>query len=193
MRKKIRVFFLILMISFFALKSDAGVLIDPYLGYLFPGNATQGPGDSFKFHGPVYGIRGGFQETVMLGFDFGKSYLKFKRGKPVYVLPRDYSGTYFSFFAGVSLPAIPLRFWASYYLYSEYEDGEGRGSGDSYLGDGYGATIGFTGIPFLSLNLEFRMFRFDRFEDAISGEKTDLEPDLLSNEILLTVSVPLVF
>jgi hypothetical protein len=49
--------------------------------------------------------------------------------------------------------------------------------------------VGFTGLPFVSLNLELRMISLDKFKDVSTG--LEYTRDYSANEVVLGVSLPL--
>ncbi|RLA64670.1 MAG: hypothetical protein DRQ88_07275 [Epsilonproteobacteria bacterium] len=66
--------------------------------------------------------------------------------------------TDYGVFAGIDLP-IMLRFWASYYIQSELKMDNLNGT--KLNGFGYGAGVGWTFLPFVSINGEYRKYEYD--------------------------------
>ena len=97
----------------------------------------------------------------------------------------DFDGNHLGIFAGVELPVL-LRAWATYFLSSKLTDNDD----DEYDGSGFGLGVGFTGLPFVSLNLEYRSMTYDEFTDVSAGT-TSTDRDYDVSEILFTVSLPL--
>jgi hypothetical protein len=92
------------------------------------------------------------------------------------------------------LPMINLT--ASYYFSVERKVSASTTAtdiGDKTKGSGFGIGAGFTGLPFLSVNLEYRILSYDEFEDA-NGTITALPSSTVSasdaNSILLSISAP---
>ena len=95
-------------------------------------------------------------------------------------------------FVGYNLPVM-LRAWAAYYLSTSIELQSGAAVGDEYNGKGYGLGLGFTGLPFVSLNLEYRMMTFDELKDKSAGSTSTLSGtnEIDYNQLMLSVSLPL--
>ncbi len=195
--------FVVMLLSFLFYSQQAlsGILIEPYLGFRAIGDGeriTTGTTIDYSYQGPVYGARVGYQTLgFMFGLDYSRSTFNLKSDTTMAGVTvkseNDYSGYQFGAFVGYNLPIL-LRAWAGYYFDSKYEDKDGSNTGDNYTGKGMALGVGFTGLPFVSLNLEIRRMTFDEFEDAslLTNRTTTLNGDnrLRSNEIILSVSVP---
>ncbi len=186
--KSFLVLFLLLMIPYV---SRAGVLVEPYIGY------TQGAYESgaigIKMTGPNYGARVGYQTMgFMVGAEYGLSAYGVELDKAPAGIPLgtkdDWAGSYMGAFIGYNLPTL-LRIWGSYFLDAVYEDDAGAGIGDEISGSGHGLGLGFTGLPFMSLNLEYRAFDLDESADASSGETVAIT-DTTTKEVRLSISFP---
>lgn len=194
-------FLLIFVMSFFALNSaKAGIHIEPYLGYSLAGSGdvtfTNSKYD-LSYSSPTIGGRLGYS---MLGFMAGLDYsmqsfnLKSEIGSTEY--KDGVKKNQLGIFVGYELPIL-LRVWGTYFISSKLEGDDAPAvnqlidRNDEFSdGGGYALGVGFTGLPFVSLNLEYRTLEYDKYE--VSGvaasnytEKLDL------SEILFSVSLPL--
>lgn len=183
---------LTLLSSFVAAEAHAGVLVEPMVGYQF-GDGDEGSTDH-TYSGPFLGGRLGYQTLgLMLGLDYRLATFEDKAENTAGVTKDDQKQQKIGAFVGYNLP-IMLRAWASYYFDVSTEDDDSRNAnkGDKYSGDGIGLGIGFTGLPFISLNLEYHSFSYDEFENASTGSKSSVS-DFDASEILFSVSLPLDF
>ncbi|MBT6325857.1 MAG: hypothetical protein HOJ35_07795, partial [Bdellovibrionales bacterium] len=174
--------------------------IDPYLGYN-AGWAVQDKTVSgvtaeldFTSTGPMFGARAGFQ---MLGFMAGAEYGMSTTTQDLAAATTigesaastDLQTTYMGVFVGYELPIL-LRAWATYNLSVDSEVTSDSGKGNVTSGSGFTLGVGFTGLPFVSLNVEYRSITFDK-STASGGSETDLTNDITSNELFASVSIPL--
>ncbi|MDD0853320.1 outer membrane beta-barrel protein [Halobacteriovorax sp. GB3] len=189
---------LLVLCATLMVNAQAGVLVEPYLGYrLVSGEDSNSSKTEYDYNGSVIGGRLGYQ---FLGFMGG---LDYSRGLGAYELEQkdssgtsknDYTQSSFGLFAGYELPIL-LRAWVTYWMSNKLEGDSGAVNGDEFNGSGYGLGIGFTGLPFVSLNLEYRNMTYDEFFDKAAGTTTALSGDseIGMSEILLSVSLPLDF
>lgn len=189
--KKILCLFLILSAS----SAQAGFLIEPYLGYsIGSGENSASVKTEYDQNSPFLGARLGYQTLgLMFGIDYtmgSESDFETKSGTTTFKQDADQST--FGLFVGYNLPVM-LRAWAAYYMSTSIEIQSGASIGDEYNGSGYGLGVGFTGLPFVSLNLEYRMMTFDEFKDNSSGLKSTLSgnSEIDYNQVMLSVSLPL--
>lgn len=192
---------------------QAGVHLEPYLGYTFGSDESTESGtvveNSYKT--PLAGARLGYG---MLGFSFGVDYsmslgaFDLEQDKPATsAAPDSYTSTNLGIYAGYTFP-IMFKVWGTYFLKNKLElDALGGGatpsSGDNteITGNGFALGVGWTGLPFLALNLEYRSITFDEITErsgtvsklplSSGGVVTESEVD--AKEIILSVSVPLDF
>lgn len=169
--------------------TNAGLLVEPYLGYDIGKFSTEISGTEFEWttNGPVVGGRLGYTFlTFMAGVDYSITTLDAEIDTAGYTSTlSDFDGNHLGIFAGVELPVL-LRAWATYFLSSKLTDNDD----DEYDGSGFGLGVGFTGLPFVSLNLEYRSMTYDEFTDVSAGT-TSTDRDYDVSEILFTVSLPL--
>ena len=163
-----------LLALFITPKAQAGFLIDPYVG---TGTAKT----SFDLAGQsddddslsTYGARLGY--SILL-FSAGIDYAKGTFGDV------DFTNT--SVFVGVDLPIL-LRAWAEYFVNSDI-DNDKLGSADFKMKDGTSIGLGFTGLPFVSLNLEVQNINY---EMEYGASKSDVQ----TAAYIFSVSLPLDF
>jgi len=172
--------------------THAGVLVEPYVGYAI-GSAEFSNADwDYKTIQP--GARLGYQFMgLMAGVDYStaKFDLDFEhKTTGATATFSDFKKTQLGVFVGYNLPVL-LRVWGTYFLNAEAEyPGDGQANSDfKYNGGGYGLGAGFTALPFLSINLEYRMYKYDEAEQG--GITAALAEELEFNEIFLSVSLPL--
>lgn len=179
----------ILILAFLIIKpAAAGLLIEPVVGYNMGHFEvdTAGAGKE-KTSGTSYGGRLGYQN---LGFQLGLDYLK----SNLNVDDSDY-GTLktseWAGFVGFEFPIL-LRVYAGY-IFSANADGKfDAGAGKQKLelegGSGTKLGVGFTILPFLDINLEYRKVSFDDYKFAGSkvNDKTTYDT------VMLGLSLPFV-
>jgi hypothetical protein len=169
---------------------QASLLIEPHLAYNLSGGGTSS-GTKYTYNGPQYGLRlGGQFLGFMAGLDFTQSTYTWKRVSATATNNDSFKRSEVGIFAGYNLPIL-LRFWAAYYFMSSAKDQESSGltsSGDEYSGHTTELGIGFTGLPFLSVNFIYR--------NVSIGSQNLAKPANLSggtinnHEILLGLSLP---
>jgi hypothetical protein len=194
--------FLLLNLFVFAPHTRAGVLVEPYLGFAIGGDGdTTVIGNNYdtSYSSVTLGGRLGYQ---FLGFMAGLDYsmqnfsLKSQIGSNTAVKD-DVKKNQLGVFVGYDFPIL-LRAWGTYYVSGSLEGKEANAatgqvfsSNDKFSGgSGYALGVGFTGLPFVSVNLEYRTMEYDKFTrtdnaNASYGKKLNL------SEILLSVSLPL--
>lgn len=185
----------------FTSHSFAGVLIEPFLGFgIGSGEYVSGSQTADnKYTGPQMGARLGYS---FLGFMGGLEYRKTSgslsydkhSGGGVWAnsgTDQDYSGTEIGAFVGYDFPIL-VRAYAGYTFNTKWEfDNNGAWIGaasDELSGNTTTLGVGFTGLPFVSLNVEFRMVSLDTYKDVSAG--TETAADYSSNEVVLGVSLP---
>lgn len=169
--------------------ASAGFLVEPYLGFGFTSGDFKGNDNTsydISTSGVTMGARVGY---TMLGFMGGLDYSMATESEwefeasstDKYDIKRSNLGV----FAGYELPIL-LRAWVGYDFMSKAE-GDSDDGALSFEGGATKFGVGFTGLPFVSLNLEYKMFSYD---DNKLGS-TKLTNKLEVNEVLLSVSLPL--
>jgi hypothetical protein len=185
--KKIKtILFLLSFTTFiFAEKTQASLLIEPHLAYNLSGSGDAAA-EVYDYSGPQYGLRLGFQYLgLMSGLDFTKSIYTLETKTLGTSSKADYDRNEFGVFLGYNLPVL-LRVWGAYYFSGEAKN---KQSGNKILGNSTELGIGFTGIPFLSLNLMYRMINNEK--QVINGRTSAMAPKQDLNEFVLGLSIPL--
>mgnify|MGYP001488633932 CR=1 FL=1 len=168
--------------------AKAGIFVDPYLGYnvgwltesVTVGSTTVDV--DYADTGIIYGGRAGLKT---LGFMFGLDYSMGSalKATPVASLVSGYTTTtvkydvsYMGAFVGYELPFL-LRAWLTYH----FDVGmDVEGSSTPIEGSSTTVGVGFTGLPLVSLNAEYRMVSLDN--DTLDYKA-----------LLLSVSLPFSF
>jgi hypothetical protein len=207
MRKLITALFLTSTLSV----AQAGVHIEPYLGYMLHSSEQKTTTTTaldttteYSASSPLLGARLGYG---MLGFSFGVDYsmstgaFELEQDSPATTTPSDkYKSTNLGLYAGFTFP-IMLRVWATYFINNKLElDKVGGTAANSdsmeLTGNGLAVGVGWTGLPFLALNLEYRMLTFDeikRRDGTVVALPSTTFGELEAKEIVLSVSLPLDF
>ncbi|MGI4991201.1 outer membrane beta-barrel protein [Halobacteriovorax sp. GFR7] len=160
--KKILVAMMIMIAGF---QAQAGIYVEPYLAYNILGDT-----DGDDTTGLNIGGRLGYSLPMLVSF--GVDY-----NMGTYDIDgTDADTTNLGAFVAVDLPIL-LRGYASYYFSSDLEAGN-----VTYDGSGVALGVGFTMLPFVSLNVEYRTMSYDG-----SGAQADFDAE----EILVGVSLPL--
>lgn len=179
----------ILILAFLIIKpASAGLLIEPVVGYNLGNFEVDSPGvDKEKFAGPSIGGRLGYQNY---GFQLGLDYL----GTSLSVDDNDYSdfkSNEFAGFVGFEFPIL-LRVYAGYIFSSNTEGKFDNGTSKETLelegGTGTKLGVGFTLLPFLDINVEYRKVTYDEYKYGGTkfNDKTSYDA------IMLGLSLPFV-
>lgn len=175
MKKLLAVFAVVLG---FASVSQAGVLVEPYLGYEM--GKTKNPDG--KFEGSQLGLRLAYKAPVFVwaGLDYTMGVSG--TAKPDVGANDDGKRSTLYGVVGVDFPIL-VRAWLGYGFMDEIKfDNSGK-----VKGKGTKIGVGFTGLPFVSINLEYLTEKFDEW-DGVS-----LPSDFENNTYILSVSVPFSF
>ena len=168
---------IVLTISF---NAQAGFLIDPYVGT----GSYVGAFDAANAAAEGADIKDAEESMTAVGSRLGYSFLLVSAGIDYQMATvDDESQTNISAFVGVDLPIL-FRFWAEYFISSDIT----IDNADSEFTDGYGLGVGFTGLPFVSINLEAQYLNYD-----LESDTGGLEYDFETVSYLLSVSLPLDF
>lgn len=168
---------LLLVAVFFTTSANAGLLIDPYVGI----GSTVSTADTATKS----------EETAssnVMGARLGYSFLLLSAGIDYSImngtdaLDESMKVTSTSAFVGVDLPIL-FRFWGEYFFNSEI-DGDTFDTNEASFKDGYSLGVGFTGLPFVSLNIELENLNYDL---DVSGN--DVDYSVVST--IFSVSLPL--
>ena len=157
----------LLILLFFALIANAraGLLIEPYAGAALSGSWENGAADG-DYSGSTIGARLGFQQLGLFGgLDFRKSSI---------TLEED----------GQSDEDLDATTYAAVYIFggeAELDSIDYKEPSGTILG------IGYTGLPFLSVNFEMVNWKYDEYDAGVNSGDTDLE----GSHYLLSISLPL--
>ena len=177
----------ILVLAFLIIKpASAGLLIEPLVGFSKGEVTTTSDGiakDKFDFTGMSYGGRLGYQQ---LGFQLGLDYLNSNNN----VDDNDwdsYTSSEWAGFVGFEFPVL-LRVYAGYIFSATGEADYQNLKVDFIEGSGTKFGIGFTGLPFVDINLEYRSVTYGDAE--VSGAKVGQEQTY--DAYMLSFSLPFV-
>lgn len=159
--------------------AHAGILIEPNVGYE-TGTYEFTSSNKGDYSGTMFGARLGY---TMMGFMFGVDYSTGSGtakpdggGGDGKLAPTDIGA-----FVGYKFP-IMFRAYLSYFLDSKMHD---KDASADYKGKGYRIGIGYTGLPFVAINLEMISRSFDEY-DGIS-----FTPEMKFSTYALNISLPL--
>ena len=196
--KNTRALLLVSGLIAFSSVGHAGLLIEPHIGYNITGstssksltvsNATGTYSDSY--HGPQYGARLGYQYLgLMGGFSYNHASYTLKKVNNATATSVDSKRNDMGVFVGFNAPIL-FRAWLGY-SFSVKETK--TTSGDYDKGSATELGLGFTGLPFLSINLEYKMIDYKTFHNDSAGTDSTYSPNRKTNEVVLSVSAPLNF
>ena len=181
----------LLFLFLFSFQAKAEILIEPLVGYNLATSIDIDGQDNYTGgSGLGFGGRLGYQK---LGFQLGLDYLHSDIDLNDDDFGKNVSMNEFAAFAGFEFPLL-VRIYAGYIFSatgdSSYYDDFGMRK-DLELSGGTGSKfgIGFTGLPFLCINLEYRRGKFDEYDLG----NTTVGEDVTYSSYLLSLSVPFVF
>lgn len=161
-----------LLVALISTSANAGFLIDPYIG----------AGQS-KSTADVDSIDGS-ESINVTGARVGYSFLLLSAGIDYQMGTIDKDKvTSTSVFVGVDMPIL-IRAWAEYFVSSKYEQDT-----EVYkmkFKDGTSIGIGFTGLPFVSLNVELQNLNYTMEDVPVLGDV-----DVKSAQTVFSISLPL--
>lgn len=188
---------LIILFSIGAFDASADVLIEPLVGYSFglsgevkeatvSGLGTLSKNEFKGGGGGSFGGRLGYQK---LGFQFGLDYLH----SSINPSDKDFKGNLamdeWAAFAGFEFPVL-LRVYAGYIFSAngsgKYDNGTSVEKITMSDGSGYKAGIGFTVLPFLDINFEYRHGTFSKWKTG----SVKVDGDIDYNAYMVGVSLP---
>ena len=154
--------------------AKADLLIEPLVGYSFGTLSSDIPGSKdADLNGPSFGGRLGYQN---LGFQLGLDYLNSNMN--VEDENDDLKATEWAGFVGFKFPIL-LRVYAGY-IFSAKGD---LGNQEFDKGTGSKVGLGFTGLPFININLEYRRVAYDETKVGafkINGADTKYDAYMIS-------------
>lgn len=169
---------------FFASTARADLLIEPVVGYNFNAVVDFEGGERYSGGtGPSFGGRLGYQN---LGLQLGLDYLNSSLDLDDEDIDKNIDSNEWAAFVGFKFP-IFLRVYAGYIFSATAETEDSLGQEYEFSkGSGYKAGIGFTGLPFVNINVEYRSGTFDEIE--VDGAEADNSADFQS--IMIGLSLP---
>lgn len=169
-----------------AQSASAALLIEPHVGFNLHGSGESGSTD-YSYNGAQLGARIGYQNLgLMAGMDFTHSGFELESKTNGSKSTTDMTRNELGVFVGYNFPVL-IRAWGAYYFTNTMK--ADNTTETKYKGNTKELGVGFTGLPFLSINLMYRMVTHDEYESNISSGS--LNPDLDFKEIVLGVSLPL--
>ncbi|AUN98112.1 hypothetical protein DOM21_10705 [Bacteriovorax stolpii] len=185
--KNVKKLALVLGVVFLSAQTaSASLLIEPHIGYNLSGSGDAG-GVEYDYNGPQLGARIGWQNLgLMLGLDYTRSSYEQEAKNSAGTVKTDMTRNEIGVFAGYNFPIL-LRAWGAYYFSNTTKSDNSINT--KHKGNTKELGVGFTGLPFLSLNLMYRMVNFDEYESSAGSGSLNPERDF--KEIVLGVSLPL--
>lgn len=170
--------YLLALLSLIQINAQASLLVDPYLGLNVSGSTKVGTLENSYDNVPVsIGARVGFAQ---LGFSAGLDYQNTSSIK-IENSANKYDATELGIFAGFDFPIL-VRAYVGYIFSADF-----KATGSNFdEGSGYKLGVGFTGLPFVSINLEYKALSYDKLNNATIATADH-------NAVLLAVSLPLKF
>ncbi len=167
---------LVIVGAFMAMPANAALLIEPYIGMHFNSEAEDADAD---ITGTGIGARLGYQNLgLMLGLNYKSASLEFE---PDSGSNYDVDQTSYGLFVGYEFPIL-VRAWAEYIIGGNAEF-DGGSEFDTISGTQLG--VGYTGLPFVSLNLEIGNLTY---EEGPSGtDDQDISTYMFSISLPLTL------
>lgn len=173
-----KLFALCALIVGFSSATQAGVMVEPYLGYELGTFKDNNPG---KMDGTQFGMRLAWTAPIMFwaGLDYTTNVsAKFKPDSGG--ANSDAKRSTIHAVVGVDFPIL-VRGWVGYAFKNEMKFSD---YDQKLEGNGTKIGVGFTGLPFVSLNLEMIMEEFDK----VNGNTAT--PKVKNNAYVLSVSLP---
>ena len=191
--------FILLSFVLFSVNASASILIEPYLGYAFLGNGEVSVSNTKydnDYAGPTFGGRLGFQQLgFMIGADYSMQSFEMESTAGSTTYNDDVKKKQLGIFVGYNFP-IMLRVWGTYFISGSFEGDDAISANNRYDsndkltdGNGYALGIGYRPMPLVSINLEYRKFEYDTWEEG-GVEATNITKDQSLSEMLLSVSLP---
>lgn len=177
--KKFKMTGLLLGLFLMVNTASAALLLEPHLGFNL---GSSGDGDSYN--GAQLGMRVGYQQLgLMAGLDFTRSTFDQDQSVNSVNVSNAMERNEWGVFVGYNLPIL-VRAWAAYYFSNTTK---GTTSNIEMSGNTTELGVGFTALPFLSLNLMYRMINLDEYKYAGTTSTIDRS----NQEFVLGVSLPL--
>jgi hypothetical protein len=177
----------ILILAFLIINpAQAGLLVEPVLGYSMSKLQVDTAGsEEEEGSGVSIGGRLGYQN---LGFQLGIDYLKSTISIDDTSFKSDLDSNEISGFVGFEFPIL-FRVYAGYILSASAEADYGSPKNTLSLTDGSGMKlgVGFTGLPFVDINFEYRKGTYATYKYV-----TEQEIDTDFSAYMISLSLPFV-
>lgn len=185
-------------INFVPLKSHAGILLEPYFALengVMNATASTALGSldySQKSQGTGLGMRVGYTLPILfwsaIDYSLQNGTLSAYGSSSV---SNDYNRTMLFVDVGFDFPIL-IRGWLGYGISDKLVSKE-PGADKTFSGTATKIGVGFTGLPFLSINLEYITHQFNEVNSAAYTSGTNVSTyygDLKPTSILVSVSAP---
>lgn len=178
--KKSKIMGLILGLLLMVNTASAALLIEPHLGFNLGST-----GDGESYNGAQLGMRLGYQQLgFMAGLDFTRSTYDQDQTVNNVKVSNEMERNEWGVFVGYNFPIL-IRAWAAYYFANTTK---ATTSNFEMTGNTTELGVGFTALPFLSVNLMYRMIALDELK-ASNGAKATI--DSSNQEFVVGISLPL--
>jgi len=183
LKKLIQLSLLLALTLGYSFQSQAALLIEPVLGYNVSTKLDIEDVDNYSGGtGAAFGGRLGYQN---FGLQVGIDYLRSSIDMHDDVFDKNVTMSEWAGFVGYEFPLF-LRVYAGYIFSATGETEMGGLDADFSEGSGTKMGVGFTGLPFVDINFEFRTGKFDKYE--ASG--IELDQEVKYQSIMVGISVP---
>lgn len=146
-----------LAIITFSTASQAGLLVEPVLGLNFSTETDTREKDYSSGDGVGYGGRLGYQSgPLQVGLDYLNSTIKMSSGD----FNRDITEQEYGAFVGFEFPIL-VRIYGTYIFSTVGDTKINEKSENLNGGTGYKLGVGFTLLPLLDINLDYRQISFN--------------------------------
>lgn len=184
----------------FATIAQAGILIEPFLGYRYGTLNKQTVSSSTEYtdtlDGIDYGLRLGYKflmPWVALEYELnsgvGKNGIPSASGGADY----NYKTSAVAAVFGIDLPVM-FRFWAGYGIQSNMTIiGNGSSVDNKFKGTHAKIGVGYKGLPLVSLNLEYIMNQYTKHDAGAGAGDVGIDTNYKTfnyNTLVASVSVP---
>ena len=184
-----RFFEYLFLFFLFTLPARAEILLEPLVAYNLHSKLDVAREDNYSGGGTGFGGRAGYQK---LGFQLGVDYLHSDLDFDDSDFGKNVTMDEFAGFVGFEFPFL-IRVYGGYIFAangdSSYRDSTIRRDFELSGGTGSKFGIGFTGLPFVCINLEYRQGEFDEYDLG----NTTVNEKVKYSAYLLSVSLPFVF
>ena len=189
-------FFLMMLLLCTAQYSHAGLLLEPVLGYSSGEILDNDEMAKDSLSGLSYGGRIGYQHSqYQIGFDYLRSSYQVDEMD-------DFSSQEAGIFVAYISPENHVRAYLGYMIYSAikfsasanvevdgnnvYVDFDAK----TTKGSGFKVGVGYTGLPYVNINLEYRRSTFSEYEIEALGQSLSTSADWELGVGMISVSAP---